>query len=295
MKKIITFFTILCIASSVFFSSCNKGAKTNENKNGIDTISVTFGLDTTFFLDQNIKDGYTLKLSIKGEFPQNKTLRELLIKECFDDSLSTATSDSPQEAIKKYRDISFEDFKTTFAQDSLVDDPDDPGCVDVFYQRQSRLDKNVYRVEMTDGIVSYCDETTGYSCGAAHGYHTLKYIAFDLNTNKRITEASTFVNGYQDKLNELLVKYMMEQYHANNFNDLLDKRLLLVDKKDILPNGNFYVTNYGIVYCFNEYEISAYAAGETTVTIPFFELAGLIKNSSPLYKYCPVEGECPID
>lgn len=282
MKKI-GFLCACFLFGMGLFSSCNKKQEAKSTTvSQIDTISVTFGLDTTLVLDKNVKNGYVMNLSIKGEFPKNPTLRQELINECFSDSSKTVASNDPQEVLVKYRDYLLDDFKKSFANDSVTDDSlqsDTP--------KECHYEQNVYRVcYMSNELASYCMEYDGYNYGAAHGYHGIKYFTFDLKNNKRITESSIFVSGYQEKLNALLLKYMMEQYGARDFSDLLEKRLLLVDKENILPNDNFSVSPQGITYCFNEYEISAYAAGDTKVTIPFYELKGLVKESSPLYKYC---------
>lgn len=277
MKKLVFLYVSLLLIIGCMFS-CNKEAE--KAVSPVDTISVTFGLDTTFVSGNDVKTGRIMKLSIKGEFPQNSVLRQEIINNCFSDSLCLISSNNPKEVIMRFCDYWLDDFK------KIIEDEEHDNTWDADYPRESQYTLNVYRVShLGNYLVSYCKEDDGYNFGAAHGYHGIYYFTFDLKNNKRITESSIFVDDYQKKINALLIKNMMEQYGADNASELLEKRLLLVDNENINSNDNFYISQEGITYCFNEYEISAYAAGYTKVTIPFYDLEGLIKESSPVYKY----------
>ena len=51
--------------------------------------------------------------------------------------------------------------------------------------------------------------------------------------------------------------------------------MLLVDK--IAPNNNFYFDDKKITFVYNQYEITAYAAGVIYITVNFSEIKNLIK------------------
>ena len=47
--------------------------------------------------------------------------------------------------------------------------------------------------------------------------------------------------------------------------------------EEIKPNGNFLLSEEGIVYIFNQYEIAPYAAGVIELTIPWDEVSDILK------------------
>jgi hypothetical protein len=52
--------------------------------------------------------------------------------------------------------------------------------------------------------------------------------------------------------------------------------------ENILPNGNFVVSEDGITYVFNTNEIAVYSMGSTEVTVPFNKLKSVLKKKSPI-------------
>ena len=49
-------------------------------------------------------------------------------------------------------------------------------------------------------------------------------------------------------------------------------------QNEITPNGNFTVSEKGITYTFNQYEIGPYALGIIGITIPWDEIDNIIKK-----------------
>lgn len=60
-----------------------------------------------------------------------------------------------------------------------------------------------------------------------------------------------------------------------NFKNPDQKEMLLVDK--IPVNNNFYFDSQNITFVYNQYEITAYAAGVVEISIPFSELKPYLK------------------
>ena len=51
----------------------------------------------------------------------------------------------------------------------------------------------------------------------------------------------------------------------------------MLTTEDIQPNGNFRITEAGITYIYNQYEIGPYVLGAVEVTIPWSELKDLLR------------------
>ena len=120
--------------------------------------------------------------------------------------------------------------------------------------------------------------------GGAHGLETRNYYNFDLKTGKTITEADLFKPEYKAELSELLKKRIVEE--SKELKDAKETEpILSLEDTDfwadaIKPNGNFYITDEGINYVFNPYEIAPYYIGQTEVTIPFNRLKNILKPNS---------------
>jgi hypothetical protein len=114
--------------------------------------------------------------------------------------------------------------------------------------------------------------------GGAHGLETRNYYNFDLKTGKLISETDLFVDNYKELLSDLIKKRIVEESKESEDNEpILDLENTDYWTDSIKPNGNFYITDEGINYVFNPYEIAPYALGETEVTLPFDRLKGIFK------------------
>ena len=111
--------------------------------------------------------------------------------------------------------------------------------------------------------ISY--ENDGFS-GGAHGYYNILFKNFDLKNNAVIQLSDVFIDVNKIDWNKILMK---------NFKNPDQKEMLLVDK--IPVNNNFYFDSQNITFVYNQYEITAYAAGVVEISIPFAELKPYLK------------------
>ncbi|OPZ03000.1 MAG: hypothetical protein BWZ11_00452 [Bacteroidetes bacterium ADurb.BinA395] len=116
--------------------------------------------------------------------------------------------------------------------------------------------------------------------GGAHGLSTQTFLNFDLKTGKTLTEKDLFIPDYKEKLTTLIRERLIEENdEISEYRDL-NQTDYWVDS--IQPNGNFYISDEGINYLFNPYEIGPYYLGETEVRIPYARLKDILKNGNPL-------------
>jgi hypothetical protein len=55
--------------------------------------------------------------------------------------------------------------------------------------------------------------------------------------------------------------------------------------EDIVPNNNFWLSDNGIHYSYNEYEIAPYAMGVIDVVVPYSELTEIISPNGIIARY----------
>ena len=86
---------------------------------------------------------------------------------------------------------------------------------------------------------------------------------FDLTTGEIVSEEDLFVEDYFSPLCDLL-----EEAVAENVSEEDQEMLFGMPE----PNGNFSVSEAGITWVFNPYEIAAYASGVIELPIPWAKL-----------------------
>lgn len=132
------------------------------------------------------------------------------------------------------------------------------------------------RVEQeTDKYLTYIADIYNYG-GGAHGISIVITKNIDVNTGKIVTLKDLFVPGYEQKLNELIVKGLCEKFEVKDFKGLNDKAVLL--GMDVYAPDNFIIGKKNITFIYSPDEIAYHAAGEIRVTISNSDIEDLLKK-----------------
>ena len=127
----------------------------------------------------------------------------------------------------------------------------------------------------TDKILAYGIERYVYM-GGAHGSTVRSFTNYCLKTGAILREKDLFSEGYEAPLRQLLLMNLVEQNEDMQLIEDLQNSDYQVD--EIRPNGNFYITEEGITYVFNQYEIAPYAYGEIDIFISNDQLTTLLRH-----------------
>lgn len=111
--------------------------------------------------------------------------------------------------------------------------------------------------------------------GGAHGMHGTRYIVLGLKHNKQLKLTDILSEEGRSALSQLLAKYFRKTYDLKPTDPLTTGGLF---KNTIQPNDNFYITQKGIGFNYQPYEIGPYALGDVEVFIPFSELPSMVKD-----------------
>ena len=269
MKKLSIYLFICTLASLFLFSCTQKTIKTDEKD-----------YMKKFFLTTDTTKG-ALSIDIEVEIPVAfadsnvlKTIRKTIITNLFGPEYVSHHNDS---IVALFAKELMTDYKETNAPLANVKDSTNKYS----FNNEHTLsgfsllsDKKIY----VYGIERYVD------MGGAHGLETRNYYNFDLKTGNLITEKDIFKANYQYGIAELLKKRIVED--SKDSTDL--EPIMNIEDTDfwtdsIKPNGNFYITDEGINYVFNPYEIAPYYMGQTEVSIPYIRLKDFIKPNSIIY------------
>ena len=128
------------------------------------------------------------------------------------------------------------------------------------------------------GFISSVAHSETY-IGGAHGWTKNTGFVINLATNKLLTEKDFAGEKYEQNMNHLLVRKIMEKNEVATLEELEN---LGYDTAATCPNGNFSLDKKGLTYYFNEYEIAPHSLGIIEVSIPYNELEVYISGESSL-------------
>lgn len=133
------------------------------------------------------------------------------------------------------------------------------------FQREGRFTTACKARHLQTYVVAYNDYT-----GGAHGMNALVCNVFDLTTGETVSEADLFAEGWQDGVSALL-KTALDAFLAAQ-----------EEGEDLVfgapaPNGNFSVSEEGVTWTYNPYEIAPYAMGAIELTVRWSDLKTYLK------------------
>ena len=122
---------------------------------------------------------------------------------------------------------------------------------------------------------SYAMDVYEYT-GGAHGNRYLLIQNYDLQTGDAVSEQDLFIDDYYEQLKTLLLEALIAQ--TDEAETKKDLRRLGYSVADVVPNENFYVTDEGITYVYNPYEIAPYAMGCIQISLSWDSIRHLLRK-----------------
>jgi len=116
--------------------------------------------------------------------------------------------------------------------------------------------------------------------GGAHGSTYITFINFNPKNSSLITLDSLIMPDKKSALLKVAEEIFRKDENISATEPLKD-RYFFTDGKFSLPAA-FYVSNKGLTFLYNQYEIKPYASGITELTIPFAKLTDIAKPQTIL-------------
>lgn len=132
------------------------------------------------------------------------------------------------------------------------------------------------------GLVTIEQRLESYT-GGAHGMEARTMMVFSARTGVELLMVDLFRPGAEAELTERIKARLREMRNAPPDTDL---NTLGFWEKDIRPQNPF-VTEKGVGFAFNAYDIAPYAMGSFEVKFTFAELRDLIRVDGPLAPFAP--------
>ncbi|MDB5239620.1 MAG: hypothetical protein JWP57_245 [Spirosoma sp.] len=121
-------------------------------------------------------------------------------------------------------------------------------------------------------------ETYAYT-GGAHPNSNRALYMFDRETGH--TLSMTDLVSDTTALLDVVERAFRRQQEIRPHTNLEEHGYFLRDGRFFLP-ANIGLSRAGMVFCYNPYEIAAYAVGPIEVTVPYAQLSGILRSDGPL-------------
>lgn len=266
MKTTLKLLIISTFAAFIFQSCGNKTVETEERVYADKVYLTADSTDGVLTIDFNI--AYPIKFK---DIKVLNSIKTAINAELFGKKISKLDN---EDLINQFVIELINDYKENNVP--LVDKLDDNSL----YSFNNDHIVESYPLLSDDKIFSYGINRYIYM-GGAHGITRMAYLNFDLKTGKQLTENDLFVDGYHPLLAELIKNRIVEESQLNpEVQTIINLKRTDYYIDSIKPNGNFYITDEGINYVFNPYEIAPYYLGQTDVTIPYERLTDILKPKS---------------
>lgn len=186
---------------------------------------------------------------------------------------------SPQEAMEGYA----KEYVTNYRADlepmiqKDIDNHIDKDQLTAWYSYEQELKGSI---ETYMGILlTYRTYKNEYS-GGPHGMYTTEFINLNLSTIQPILLDELFVEDYQETLTELLW-YQLALDNGVETRDELEE-MGYATTGELAPTENFYISEDGITFYYNVYEIAPYSMGPTQITLSYDMLEYILNYDNKL-------------
>jgi len=263
MKKISIFLVVLVTILASCKKNTSEPAVSNQDKWEFDQLSIKKEI---FAKNDSTKKGMelTLEFNYPVDVPHDSILKEIQHNFIIAFAGDLYGNMTPEEAFNSF-EKKVEEEALELGKNAIDDGPDFGTYFN--HIKTTVLDTTAITITAKSEIENYT--------GGAHGLYNANYFNIDLRTGKLIGENDLFKGGYEKQITELL------ENKAKTTKNSMGDEIMLFEPVDIQPNGNFYFTNEGIVYVYNQYEIAPYSEGLIEIIIPYENVQDLI---APPYK-----------
>lgn len=259
---------LICLIIVGFaFASCQWGVP-HKQQEGLDTLAYTYKNVHERAADcGNKPDSACTVVKVKYPvFTGQKTLNDSIVGKMTSLFAMDGKPDSSIELMTKKFLQAYTDFKKSDPRSAM------------YFELNSQA-----KVVLQDSSLTSL-EISGYTFqGGAHGSSVTVFINWNTKANKVITLADIFQDGYHDKLSSVAEKIFRTDEKLSDTASLATN-YFFKDNKFAL-NDNFLITPTGLKFLYNQYEIKPYAAGTTTLVIPYSQIKSLLRPNTVVAKY----------
>lgn len=271
MKKQNASLLAVMLAVSSFFFSCTDNLKKNIGALEFDSLQVN---RTEHLFGDTAKPACNIVMNItfvkqSSDSVMKDSLNTFIMATSLGDkymkqSPANAIGDYADEYIRNYR----HDLEPIYTKESKENN------VGAWYSYYKGIEGHVqyYR----KGLLVYRINFNEYT-GGAHGIYMASFLNLDLKTLTPIRLTDLFVPDYEVALTDLLWNQLMADNNATTHEELED--MGYTSTGELVPTENFYLSESGITFYYNVYDIAPYVMGPVKITLPFDAVRHLLNDN----------------
>ncbi len=277
MKKGTTILLIALLIAGCWLASCSN---TGQPLRNLQFEEITLSKSEHLFADESKP---ACNLSIDFAFVNNAntigakdSINAYLLSALFGKKYQQL---SPQEAMEGYA----KEYVTNYRADlepmiqKDIDNHIDKDQLTAWYSYEQELKGSI---ETYKGmLLSYRTYKNEYS-GGPHGMYTTEFTNLNLSSLQPILLDELFVEDYQETLTELLW-YQLALDNGVETRDELEE-MGYATTGELAPTENFYISEDGITFYYNVYEIAPYSMGPTQITLSYNMLEYILNYENKL-------------
>jgi hypothetical protein len=142
-------------------------------------------------------------------------------------------------------------------------------------QQEWEIERRVDNNFKDDNILSCTSSEYSY-LGGAHSNTYLRFTNFKLKSGEIIDLSDILIAGFLPELNSIVEPIFRNEKNLTEDINLTEAGFWFDDDK-FSVNNNFSIGKDGLIFVYNNYEITAYAYGPTELFIPYKTIKKLIK------------------
>ena len=271
MKK-----TLIIIPLIVLLWSCGKSPK-----NGLETTTDTLSYQIKSF-EKHSKicvNPDSLCATVKFQYPEfesvilNENLKKEIINVYHDDADSSKTRPNTFEDLAKpFVDEYDEKIREGKEFVNKANNQNEGGFLATPWNMEAYTDVQ----RQTDKYI-ILHTNTNWFMGGNHPISMEYYYIYNRKDFKRIKLEDLFKPNFDKKLLIMAETIFRKQEKLKPADKLTDENGYFFEKGRFILNDNFTLTQTGIKFLYNVYEIKAYAAGITELEIPYSDLKEILK------------------
>ena len=252
MKKISTSILIAATALMTTFSCGNQSNNGNNNKDSITFDSIK--VDSTLSLSDK-PDAPSCHVSLCLTYAKGKNadfINDSIIRSgilCPDYFSITSRKLTPAEAADSFVTRYVSEYQRDYVRTMVIDD--------------------------NDKYYTYIADIYNYG-GGAHGISYVVARNIDASTGKIVSLKDIFVPGYENELNDLIVKSLCKKYDVADLEALRERTIFY--GIDVYAPDNYIIGNDDITFIYSSDEIASHAEGEIRATIKNSDLEKLFRK-----------------
>lgn len=271
MKKQNASLLVLLLATSSFFFACTDKMKQNAGALEFNSLQVN---RTEHLFGDTAKPACNIVMNIasvirSSDSIMKDSLNTYILAVCLGDEYMNLT---PAQAIKEYADKYVRNYRADL--EPMYTKESGEGNVGAWYSYYKGIEGHAQYY--AGNLLVYRIDFNEYT-GGAHGIYMSSFLNLNLKTLTPIRLADLFVPDYELPLTDLLWNQLMADNNVATHEELED--LGYTSTGDLTPTENFYLSEEGITFYYNVYEIAPYVMGPVKISLPFDAVRHLLNDN----------------